>query len=612
MPVTAGKFCSSCGHSTCVKCTSEVHGLGVDTEDNETVVMHSHAATASTETVNRIQPRQLALKPMSPRTDSQSTPNHPLKKVASSLAVRNNPFILADQETKGIAAKPRLTQASIQARKHSRKSDCGPSQRASSAQRSLRTSGAYTARDLPKLGSHKATSELNLRRVDSLEPFPELDAEPPHCDSMNSLEKKIDKLYHHAEDLYNTRHIMEHLAAGTSTKHEHSEPTSRDGDPTRPYRSTSISPSATQQQPHSISMDPVVDIKTPERSHTIGKDPLNRVKGWSRPHTLSADSPAGRGPAPKARLSDTPLWLSQPGRKPGDAFSVLQAKNNRGSEVKRPASSPPMDSGPSTPRPSVSEQPLPHSEGKPQTLPWHHKPLRRVQKLDEIHHHTVEKEPSPEFRHHQLRKVTYPAPEGHLGTHSVTKNDKECGNCSPVGSTKHRADRDVESSTDVPRRDMLIANSSQALAEDEDLDSVLLPRPIRNQRPLTVAEVELALASESSLGKFSLSSENIHDEVAELAPELFSPVPIMPPNHHCSWKDQYLGLAAEVRHLKAEMASREVAPDQSPPQRDRETVDAGVGEDLVGEGLGIEGLTIVMHLRGRDDLVISTDLRDAL
>ena len=78
----------------------------------------------------------------------------------------------------------------------------------------------------------------------------------------------------------------------------------------------------------------------------------------------------------------------------------------------------------------------------------------------------------------------------------------------------------------------------------------------------------------------------------------------MPAKHHCSWKDQYLGLAAEIRQLKAEMQSREAS------QLRPETSDVGVGDDDADEGLGVEGLTIVVHLKGRDDLVINTDLRN--
>ncbi|TID01783.1 hypothetical protein CH35J_004500 [Colletotrichum higginsianum] len=79
----------------------------------------------------------------------------------------------------------------------------------------------------------------------------------------------------------------------------------------------------------------------------------------------------------------------------------------------------------------------------------------------------------------------------------------------------------------------------------------------------------------------------------------------MPPNHTCSWKDRYLNLTAEVRQLKAEILSQE-------RRKSSELVDVGVdvgqGEDY---GLGVEGLTIVMHLKGKDDLIINTDLTQA-
>lgn len=59
-----------------------------------------------------------------------------------------------------------------------------------------------------------------------------------------------------------------------------------------------------------------------------------------------------------------------------------------------------------------------------------------------------------------------------------------------------------------------------------------------------------------------------------------------------------MNLTAEVRQLKAEIISRE---------RLRETLAFNEGDDE----LGVEGLTIVMHLKGKDDLVINTDLTRA-
>ncbi|KAI2626506.1 hypothetical protein GGR54DRAFT_637077 [Hypoxylon sp. NC1633] len=86
--------------------------------------------------------------------------------------------------------------------------------------------------------------------------------------------------------------------------------------------------------------------------------------------------------------------------------------------------------------------------------------------------------------------------------------------------------------------------------------------------------------------------------------EIQRPSPIAPPNHDCSWKSRYLALAAEIRLLKAELSTRASL-------RGTDLGDARQGgEDVANEDddLGIEGVTIIMHLRGRDDMVINTDL----
>ena len=93
-----------------------------------------------------------------------------------------------------------------------------------------------------------------------------------------------------------------------------------------------------------------------------------------------------------------------------------------------------------------------------------------------------------------------------------------------------------------------------------------------------------------------------------------------------------MDLANEMRQLKADMARRvaEVGPTFAHHQTIK-TADAGVesgvereleaaentgigGEDVddrvngSGDDVGIGGLTIVLHLKNKDDLVISTDL----
>lgn len=62
--------------------------------------------------------------------------------------------------------------------------------------------------------------------------------------------------------------------------------------------------------------------------------------------------------------------------------------------------------------------------------------------------------------------------------------------------------------------------------------------------------------------------------------ELHHPVSEMAHDHQCDWKEKYVTLQSEV--------------------------DAqGQTDDI-----GLEGLTIVLHMKGRDDLVINTDLRN--
>ncbi|KAH8674099.1 hypothetical protein BX600DRAFT_456988 [Xylariales sp. PMI_506] len=91
--------------------------------------------------------------------------------------------------------------------------------------------------------------------------------------------------------------------------------------------------------------------------------------------------------------------------------------------------------------------------------------------------------------------------------------------------------------------------------------------------------------------------------------DLYRSTPIAPPNHECSWKDRYIALTAEIRLLKAEMSVRTSAAGME--QRINEQVQTDMPREDC-EDLGIQGVTIVMHLRGKDDLVINTDLTQDL
>lgn len=79
-----------------------------------------------------------------------------------------------------------------------------------------------------------------------------------------------------------------------------------------------------------------------------------------------------------------------------------------------------------------------------------------------------------------------------------------------------------------------------------------------------------------------------------------------------------MDLSSEVDQLKSDINSHHEAASTSrhtteDPESDFRTrrIDVGVGEALARhdcDEFGIEGLTIVLHMRGKDDLVINTDL----
>ncbi|KAH6897176.1 hypothetical protein B0T10DRAFT_557012 [Thelonectria olida] len=93
--------------------------------------------------------------------------------------------------------------------------------------------------------------------------------------------------------------------------------------------------------------------------------------------------------------------------------------------------------------------------------------------------------------------------------------------------------------------------------------------------------------------------------------EIHNPKPQLAPDHICSWRTRYMDLSTEVDQLKSEASSRK----QQEQTVERPIVgrsDVGVGTDLDQHQcpeIRIEGLTIVMHMRGKDDLVINTNLK---
>ncbi|KAH7170205.1 hypothetical protein EDB81DRAFT_876250 [Dactylonectria macrodidyma] len=97
-----------------------------------------------------------------------------------------------------------------------------------------------------------------------------------------------------------------------------------------------------------------------------------------------------------------------------------------------------------------------------------------------------------------------------------------------------------------------------------------------------------------------------HSSLEETITEIHNPKPILPPNHACEWRTRCMDLSTEVDQLKSEA-------DRESEGRGYVSSDVGVGTNLDEHRcpeIRIEGLTIVMHMRGKDDLVINTNLKN--
>ncbi|KAI1840792.1 hypothetical protein JX266_012999 [Neoarthrinium moseri] len=139
--------------------------------------------------------------------------------------------------------------------------------------------------------------------------------------------------------------------------------------------------------------------------------------------------------------------------------------------------------------------------------------------------------------------------------------------------------------------------SAQRIISNKSTASQVPATPLQPAHPHQVALHQgQGAARDSQVFTEELHRENglsIVDKPLDL--EVHRPQPVAPPNHACSWKDRYMSLTTEIRHLKAEMSATH-------------QVEAVLQESQESDNLGIEGLTIVMHLKGKDDLVINTDL----
>ncbi|KAI0377791.1 hypothetical protein F5Y04DRAFT_291582 [Hypomontagnella monticulosa] len=375
--------------------------------------------------------------------------------------------------------------------------------------------------------------------------------------------------------------------------------------------------------------------------------------------TSKAISPAtGRGtrkdsdsrkPIPKGRVFSPPLWLKAPSKEAGDAKSGLrhvdakshgqahrlQKTSARGDYSKSPrdlSHSPKFASESSNNLSSPSHDFLRSSAPSPPTalhVTQHQRPeyllnhpSKHVHPEERLHHMIGSASNSP---HESLIAVNHQTTPGHkhLGPYLRVEDARpsRSGSSSSLSaqSGAHSSQKTLKGSRYADhnvlehswdKTDRSEAGSSSGRTDTHTIreagyrQSSALSRTSHSppQPRHIVTETD-----ESTVSERNTSASETNDRSYPRTPdlEIHRPSPIAPPNHDCIWKDRYMAVTAEIRMLKAELSTRASLRGTDIEQIAVQGEETTTNED---EDLGLQGVTIIMHLRGRDDLVINTDL----
>ncbi|KAI6092469.1 hypothetical protein F4821DRAFT_278774 [Hypoxylon rubiginosum] len=220
-----------------------------------------------------------------------------------------------------------------------------------------------------------------------------------------------------------------------------------------------------------------------------------------------------------------------------------------------------------------------HSPGGNHQHSGHGHPLMHLHGEDIRHTHSAFLSPSSALHSHQSVEQL-----GHVHR-SAQGQQNETGHHEEAGSSDYQTNTHTTINSNQPPSSTLSHFSG----------SPLQPRHL-------LLDVNLSATSESRTPILEGERRELLEEAS--AYEIHRPSPIAPPNHDCGWRERYLALTAEIRLLKAELSTRASLRGTSLGYMDQEG-ERAVTED---DDLGILGVTIIMRLRGRDDLVINTDL----
>ncbi|RGP81126.1 hypothetical protein FLONG3_774 [Fusarium longipes] len=623
---------------------------------------------SSTERKPRVRPKtdQEFLKPVRKKTIAAPT------EISSS--VKNNPFFMADRGTMKKPSEPATIARSVQVERKPKHSDCVPdrllskSPRASHVQKecsdpSCRAThtGHHPTRHSIGCATRRSLGALvvegnELDMIDGDKGKHEMKHVLSGTKSPQSkLQMKIDQLYHHGQDLHHSQHIMEHLAAGVNTLPSSA---TEEKPPHRPDGRSGIDDYKLRvsSQPvldHGLSQDETVTVGTKTAEHSLSRDAAVTGEIESKPLNLN-EHKGDRHPSPKScepHVNNQDFdahWIDPSLGSHGQACDVQEGHSR--SLTSQPTGAKPT-LAPQTPNkglgtsqeeygrvaPQAQNTPLPdkphsvnHGSDKRTDKPDEPVPgvhmLRKTIPRDDAERPNAETTNISSWRT-QLRKVdkSLEQPSSQRLTPSHVENwrhelssvnhrtpvsekekKEDCINCNPSQYISPQAETSLQSFAEI---------ELQKKNEYEQSTAVEPPIP-----RLKVTDVELSLARQGD-EELMAKRQELHDKETEeqsspqpldkkdvpvrkdsvMSTVIHDPTPMMPYNHMCAWRAQYMDLKSQVDQL---------GDDSNYPLPGRRAEGVGTLCSHTHTDIDIEGLTVVMHFRGKDDLVINTDLRE--
>lgn len=474
----------------------------------------------------------------------------------------------------------------------------------------------------------------------------------------NKLQMKIDQLYHHGQDLHHSQHIMEHLAAGVrtlpSSATEEKPPLEPDG---RSQMGDYILRAHSQPVfDHSLSRDETVTVGTETTKHSLSRDPAVTGEIESKPLNLNGHK-GDQHPSPKSHEPHVDIqghdahWMKPPLGSHAQAYNVEE-------DHSRSFTSQPTDVKPSPASKIPNKDPGTSQEEDGSIAPQ----VQSTSLLDK----TDGVDPGS---NKNTSKLYEPVPGVHMLRKTTPRDEHERPNAENTNISSWRTQlRKVDRSSEQPpsqqlnpshveswRRELSSVNRRTPVPEKEKKEDCINCNPnqytsplaetspqafadtelqeetehgqgaaVKSQIPrLKVTDIEMSLARQGD-EKTITKCQELHDKDTEepdspevldktddlvvrkdsvMSTVIHDPTPMMPYNHMCTWRAQYMDLKSQVDQLGDESSC-------SLPQRRIE--DVGTLCSHTNTNIDIEGLTVVMHFKGKDDLIINTDLREDL